>query len=312
MVYDTYDASETVDAKLLAGRSGYDVILHAGSFIPKLIQAGIFQEVDRGKLSNYGNLDKGILKVLENWDPGNKYTVPYMWGTVGVTYNLDMINERMPDAPLKSLDMLFKPELASKFADCGISVLESPVDIIPMALAYLGLDPNTEKREDFDKVVELFKPVRQYIKTFDSANYLNALPNKELCMVFNWSGDYATASGRAAEAGVEINLAYEIPDSGSGAWFDVWLIPADAPHPENAHLFLNYMLRPEVIAAATNYTYYANANQEATALVLDEIKGDPAIYPDETVLGRMWTAEVLPRKVERVRTRTWSKMKTGQ
>lgn len=312
VVYDTYDASETVDAKLLAGKSGYDVVLHAGSFIPKLIQAGIFQKVDRSKLSGYKHLDPEVLKVLDNFDPGNEYAVPYMWGTVGVTYNSDMIAERMADAPMESLDMLFKPELAAKWADCGISVLESPADVIPMALAYLGRDPNSTKSEDYDAVVELFEPIRQYIKTFDSANYLNALPNKELCVVINWSGDYATATGRAEEAGVEINLEYHVPATGSPAWFDVWVVPEDAPHPENAHKFIDFMLRPDVIAAATNYTYYANANKDASDLVDPEILSDPAIYPDEETTKRLWTSKILPQKVLRTRTRAWSKIKTGQ
>ncbi len=312
VVYDTYDASETVDAKLLAGKSGYDVVLHAGSFIPKLIQAGIFQKVDRSKLSGYKHLDPVILKVLDNFDPGNEYAVPYMWGTVGVTYNSDMIGERMADAPMESLDMLFKPDLAAKWADCGISVLESPADVIPMALAYLGRDPNSTKSEDYDAVVQLFEPIRQYIKTFDSANYLNALPNKELCVVINWSGDYATAAGRAEEAGVEINLEYHVPATGSPAWFDVWVVPEDAPHPENALKFIDFMLRPDVIAAATNYTYYANANKDASALVDPEILADPAIYPDAATTEKLWTPKILPQNVLRTRTRAWSKIKTGQ
>jgi putrescine transport system substrate-binding protein len=312
VVYDTYDASETVDAKLLAGKSGYDVVLHAGSFIPKLIQAGIFQKIDRTKLSGYKHLDPKILKVLDNFDPGNEYAVPYMWGTVGVTYNTDMINERMADAPMTSLDMLFKPELAAKWADCGISILESPADVIPMALSYLGLDPNSTDSKDYDAVVELFEPIRQHIKTFDSANYLNALPNKELCVVINWSGDYATAVGRADDAGVEINLEYHVPETGSPAWFDVWVMPEDAPHPENAMKFIDYMLRPDVIAAATNYTYYANANKDASALVEKEIIEDPAIYPDAATTERLWTPKILPQKVLRTRTRAWSKIKTGQ
>ena len=313
VIYDTYDASETVDAKLMAGGSGYDVVLHAGSFTPRLIAAGnILQKVDRSKLPSYGNLDPKTLKILENWDPGNEYTVPYMWGTVGVTYNVDMVKERMPDAPVESARMIFDPEVVSKFADCGVTLLDSPVDVIPMALSYLGLDPNTTKKEDYKAVEEMFSKVRQYIRTFDSSNYLNALPNKEVCVVMNWSGDYATATWRAEEAGVEIDLAYNIPKEGAGAWFDVWVIPEDAPHLENAYKFIEYMLRPEVIAAATNFTYYANANTEARPLVNEEILNDPAIYPSDELLAQMFTAQVLPPKVERVRTRTWSKIKTGQ
>jgi putrescine transport system substrate-binding protein len=311
-VYDTYDAAETVEAKLLAGHSGYDAVISAGSFMPKMIQAGVFLKIDKSKLPNYKNLDPSILKILDNWDPGNNYGVPYMWGTVGITYNVDMIKERMPDAPMNSLDMLFKPELAKKWADCGISVLDSPGDIVPMALAYLGRDPGSENPADYEAVVELIKPIRQYIKTFDSANYLNALPNKELCMAFTWSGDYATATSRAADAGVKINLTYVVPDTGSPTWFDVWNIPNDASHVENAYKFLNYMLDPKVIAAATDYTYYANANKEATALIAAEVRDDPAIYPDAATMKKLFTPKSLSPKADRARTRAWSKIKTGQ
>ena len=312
VVYDTYDASETVDAKLLAGSSGYDVLIHAGSFMPKLIEAGIFAKIDKEKLPNFANLDTEVLGILENWDPGNEYGLPYMWGTVGVTYNVDMVKERIPDAPLHSLDMIFKEEYISKLADCGVSILESPVDVIPMVLAYLGLDPNTESKADFGKVVEAFEPIRQHIKVFDSSNYLNALPNGELCMAVTWSGDYAVAAGRAEEAGLDINLEYHIPETGVGAWFDVWAIPADAPHPENALLWLDYMMRPQVIAGATNYTWYANANREAAQYVEEGIINDPAVYPDEEVRSRMWTTKTLSQRGLRARTRAWSRIKTGQ
>jgi putrescine transport system substrate-binding protein len=312
VVYDTYDASETVDAKLMAGHSGYDVVLHGSNFIPRLITAGVFQKIDIAKLPDYKNLDPEIMKILATADPGNAYSVPYMWGTVGMTYNLDMVNERIPDAPLDSLDILFKPEYASKLADCGISVLESPTDVIPMALAYLGKDPNSTDPADYEAVVELFKPIRQYIKTFDQANYLNALPNKELCVAMTWSGDYATATARAEEAGVEINLAYFVPKTGVPSWFDVWLIPADAPHPENALAFIDYMLRPQVIADATNFTYYANANIEGNKLVNPDILADPAIYPDAATQAKLFSRTDLPPAAERARTRAWSRIKTGQ
>jgi len=312
VVYDTYDAAETVEAKLMAGKSGYDTVVNASISLPLLVQAGIVQKVDKTKLPNYKNLDPNILKIMNNFDPGNEYGVPYMWGSVGITYNTDMIKERMADAPMQSLDMLFKPELAKKWADCGISVLDSPGDILPMALAYLGKDPNTDNPADYDALVEAFKPVRQYIKTFDSANYLNALPNKELCMVFNWSGDYANAKSRAADAGVEINLAYAIPETGSPTWFDVWTMPADAAHVENTYKFLDYMLRPEVIAAATDFTYYANANKEATALITAEVRDDPAVYPDAATMARLFAMKPTSAKLDRMRQRTWSKIKTGQ
>ncbi len=313
VVYDTYDSTETVDAKLLTGHSGYDVVDHAASKVPRLIKANIFLPLDKSKLKNYGNLDPEIMQILAGYDPDNKFGVPYMWGTVGVTYNMDMVRQRLgEDAPLDTLDILFKPEYAAKLADCGISVLDEPTDMVPMALAYLGKDPNSTEQADYDAVVELFKPIRQYIKTFDSTNYLNALPNKELCMAVTWSGDYATATSRASEAGIAIDLQYFIPKTGVAVWFDLWLIPADAPHPEEALAFIDYMLEPKVVADATNFTYYANANKAAMPYVETEILDNPAIYPDEETKKKLFALKELPQAAERARTRAWSRIKTGQ
>jgi putrescine transport system substrate-binding protein len=235
-----------------------------------------------------------------------------MWGTVGFTYNMDMVKERLGEnAPVHSLDMLFKPEYAEKLAPCGISVLESPTDVIPLALKYLGKDPNTTNPDDFEAVVEAFKPVRKYIKTFDASNYLNALPNKALCMANTWSGDYATAKARAAEAGVEINLAYFVPDSGAPAWFDLWAMPSDAPHTDNGLAFINYLMEPEVIAKCTNFTNYAHANIPAMQYTDKAVLDDPAVFPPESIRAKLWTPKTMPNKVERARTRAWSKIKTG-
>jgi len=312
VVYDTYDASETVDAKLMAGNSGYDVVIHAASFIPRLIKAGAFEPIDTSKLPNLKNLDPEIMEVLQGYDEGNTHAVPYMWGTTGITYNVDMIEEIFPDAPIGSGDMVFKPENLSKLADCGVTFLDSPTDVIPMALSYLGLDPNTTEKADYKKVEELLLGVRPYIRTFDSSNYLNALPGKEICVAMTWSGDYAVAAARAEEAGADVNLAYFMPKEGTGIWFDVWVIPADAPHKEAAYKWLDFMMRPDVIAAATNYTWYANANKEATALVDAEIVADPAVYPPKELQSNMYSTKTLPQKANRTRTRTWSKVKTGQ
>jgi putrescine transport system substrate-binding protein len=257
------------------------------------------------------NLDPDIMKVLEGWDKDNQYGIPYMWGTTGITYNLGMVNERIPNAAIDSFDLLFKPENAAKLADCGISILDSPGDVVPMVLAYLGKDPNTTNPEDFRAVVEAFKPIRQYIKTFDNANYLNAIPNKELCYINNWSGDYATAKARAAEAGIEIDLAYRVPQSGCPTWFDIWAVPADAPNRDNAFTWINYMLEPEVIAKCTNFTNYANANKAADQFVDPAILSNPAVYPDAELRKRMWTQKTLSQDLERARTRAWSDIKTG-
>jgi len=312
VTYDTYDAAETEEAKVLAGHSGYDVVLHSGSMMPKFIAAGAFQKLDKSKLPNLSHEDPVILKALDNWDPGNQYAVPYMWGTTGITYNVDMVKQRLGDnPPFDSMAMVLDPKYASKLADCGISVLESPRDVIPMALAYLGLDPNSENAADYAKVVEAFKPVRKYIKTFDSSNYLNALPNKELCLAMDWSGDYATATDRADKAGVKINLAYYVPKTGSPLWFDTWAMPADAPHTENGLKFLNFLMDPEVIAKCTNYTYYANANKDANKYVDKSILEDPAVYTPASLVKRLWTSKSLSDKAQRELTRAWTRIKTG-
>ncbi len=312
VVYDTYDSSETVDAKLMAGRSGYDVVIHAASFIPRLIKAGAFEELDRGRLANYKNMDPAILEVLAGYDEGNATAVPYMWGTTGISYNVDLVKKHLPDAPIGSADMIFKPEYMSKLAECGVTFLDDPSSVIPMALAYLGLDPNSTNKSDYKKVAELLSAVRPYIRTFDSSNYLNALPNEEICVAMTWSGDYAVAAGRAEEAGKEVNLAYFMPNEGSVVWFDVWVVPKDAPHKEAAYKWLDYMMRPEVIAGATNYTWYANANTAAKEFVEPDILADPAVYPPEEAKKSMFSNRPLPQKANRTRTRTWSRIKTGQ
>ncbi|MFO1088580.1 MAG: polyamine ABC transporter substrate-binding protein [Hyphomicrobiales bacterium] len=312
VTYDMYDSTQAEEAKMLAGKSGYDVVLHSGSTIARFIEAGVFQKLDHAKLSGWSNLDPAILKIIEGWDPGNQYGAPYMWGTVGFTYNMDMVKERFGDnAPVHSLDMIFKPENAQKLATCGLSILDEPSDVFPLVLKYLGKNPDTTDPADYDAVVEAFKPIRQYIKTFDSSNYINALPNKALCAVNNWSGDYATSKARAAEAGVKIDLAYFVPDTGAPAWFDLWTIPADAPHVENAYKFINYMLQPEVIAKCTNFTHYAHANIPALKYTDKAVLDDPAVFPPESIRKELWTPKTLDKKLERARTRAWSKIKTG-
>jgi putrescine transport system substrate-binding protein len=277
----------------------------------RFIKAGIFDKLDRSKLTSWGNQDPEILKILENWDPGNLHAVPYMWGTTGVTYNVDLVKERIPDADLTSLDLVFKPEYAAKLADCGISMLDSQQDIFRMALRYLGIDPETQDVSQYQKVVELYKPIRKYIKTFDSTNYLNAIPNKELCVINNWSGDYATASTRAEEAGVKLNLAYHVPKTGAPAWVDCMAIPADAKNKANAHKFLEHLLQPEVIAGCTNFINYANANLKSKPFVNPDIIANPAIYPDDATKKLLWAPKGLSDEQDKAMTRAFTQIKSG-
>ena len=310
VVYDTYSSAEEMQAKMLAGGTGYDVAFTAGMSQPQMIKAGVYTKLDKSKLPNWKNLDPEILRIVEGWDPGSEHSVPYMWGSVGFTYNVDMVKERIPDADLQSMDLVFKPENAAKLADCGISILDSPTDIMLMVLRYLGLDGDTTNVADYDKVVEAFKPIRQYIRTFDNQNYLNAIPNGELCVINNWSGDYAVAKSRAAEAGVQMNLAYFVPKTGAPAWIDVMSIPSDAPNVDNAYAFLDFLLQPEVIAACTNYTAYANANLASKPFVDPAILNDPAVYPDEETIKRLWAPKPLNEEQDRAITRAWTSIKT--
>ncbi|MBX9456275.1 MAG: polyamine ABC transporter substrate-binding protein [Rhizobium sp.] len=311
VTYDNYSSAEEMQAKMLAGSTGYDVVVMAGISLPNFLKANIYDKLDRSKLPNWSNLDPAILKICDGWDPGNVHAAPYMWGSVGLSFNLDMVKERLPDADLQSLDMLFKPENAEKLADCGISVLDSPTDIMLMVLKYLGKNPDVATEADYKEAAEVFKPIRKYIKTFDNSNYLNAIPNKELCMINNWSGDYATAQTRAKEAGIEINLAYYVPRTGAPAWVDTMCIPADAASKENAHKFINYMLEPEVAAKCSNFTNYANGNAKSKPFLDPAVASNPAVYPDDETMGRLYAPKAMTEEQDRALTRVWTDVKSG-
>ena len=310
-VYDLYASAEEMQAKMLTGRTGYDAVLMAGLSLPQFVTAGIYQKLDRTRLTGWVNLDPAILKICEGYDPGNTYGMPYMWGSVGFTFNLDMVKERLPDADLSDLATIFDPANAEKLADCGISILDSPTDIGFTVLSWLGLDPNTAGKAEYAKMAEAFAKIRPHIRTFDNSNYVSAIANGELCVINNWSGDYGVAKARAAEAGIAMNLAYFVPKTGAPAWFDMWCLPVDGANTDNAYVFLDYLLRPEVIAACTDFTGYANANAAATPLVNPAIAADPAIYPDAETLGRMYTTQPQTEDQDREINRAWATIKAG-
>lgn len=309
--FDTYDSTEMAEARLLAGRTGYDVVVHAERYSARLIPIGVYRPLDKARLTNWHNLDPWVVKTLDSSDPGHRYGVPYLWGTTGFTYNVRMIHERMPNAPVTSGDMIFKPEILKHFADCGVSFLDEPTDVIPMAMVYLGHDPNSLDPKDLADVEKLLKAVRPYVRYFSSAKMLVDLPNEEVCIAMSWSGDYAQAMHRAKEVGKPVQLAYTVPREGALAWFDLWFIPADAPHPDNAHLFLNYLLRPRVIADISNETRYAAANIAALPLVAPDVRDNPAVYPPDEVRLKLYRGIIRSPKEERARSRLWSRVKTG-
>src|ERR1700692_4152898 len=312
VTYDVYDSEETMDARLLAGSSGYDVVIASTEYFGREIKAGVYIPLDRAKLPNWKNLDPRILAIEALYYRGNARSVPDMHAINGFAYNVDMIKARMPNAPVDSLDMIFKPEIAAKFADCGSTFLDSATDTLMVALQYLGLDPNTTKREDYKAVEDLLLKVRPYVRSFDSVEYLNGLANQEICIAMSWSSDYALSKARARAVGVAVNLAFTVPKEGANQNFSSLLIPEGAPHPEAAHRFLDFMLRPDVIAAVTNEIYYGNDNIASRSLINPNILGDPTLYPTPEIEARLYRSAETSAATERIRTRTWTRVKTAK
>lgn len=311
VVYDMYASSEEAQAKMLAGATGYDVVLQSGLTLPMMVKAGVYQKLDRSRLPGWVNLDPMVLKIVEGFDPGHDHGAPYTWGTVGMTYNLALVRELLPDADLQSLDTILKPANAAKLAECGLSLLDSPTDWGFMVMKYLGIDTDTATEADYRKLAEAMVPIREYVSTFDNTNYMTTLPNGEVCAVNSWSGDYGVAKARAAEAGIDIDLAYFVPKTGAPAWFDLWCLPADAANVDNGYRFIDFLLRPDVVAKCTDFIGYANANKAATPLVDPSISGDPAIYPDTETLTRLYTPKPQTPEQEEQLTRIWTEIKTG-
>ena len=312
VVYDVFDSNEVLETKLLAGSSGYDVVVPSGTFLMRQIQAGVFQKLDQSKLSNSANMWDVVSARTAAYDPGNAYSINYMWGTTGIGYNINAVKERLGDVPVDSWDLIFKPEMAAKLKDCGIHVLDAPTEIIPTALLYLGKDPNSHDKADLKAAEELLVAMRPSVQKFHSSEYINALANGDICVAVGWSGDVFQARDRAAEAsnGVEIN--YVIPKEGAQMWFDQMAIPADAKNAAGAHKFIDFIMRPEVIAKASNYVFYANGNKASQALLEKELLEDPAVYPDEATANKLFVHMPYPPKVQRVVTRAWTKVKSGQ
>jgi len=312
VVYDVFDSNEILEAKLLAGGSGYDVVVPSASFLARQIQAGVFQKLDKSKLSNIGNMWDMVENRVGGYGPLNDYSVNWMWGTTGFGYNEGMILERMPDAPIDSLDMIFNPDVVSKFADCGIHVLNAPTEMIPMALSYIGEDPTTTDPEVLKKAEAVWAAVRPYVQKFHSSQYIDALANGDICLTTGWSGDIFMAQYAAWEAENGVDIVYVVPKEGALMWFDQLAIPKDAPHMENAHKFINWTMRPEQIATATNYVWYANGNLASQPLLDPELLGDPAVYPTEDAMEGLYTSPTYNASTQRVVTRTWTKITTGQ
>jgi putrescine transport system substrate-binding protein len=312
VVYATFDSNQTLEAALLVGHSGYDIVSTEMSFFERQIAAGAYRPLDRSRLPNWKNLDPAVLELQARADPGNRYAVPYLHATNGFAYNVALVKARVPDAPTDSLAMIFDPKVMAKLADCGVTFLDSPEDVLQLALAYLHLDPNSRRTQDLDAAERLVMAVRPFIRTFDSQDYWHQLASGELCVAIAWSSDYLVAQQRAREDGTGVKLAFTMPREGSNITYNALLIPKSAPHPDAAHRFLNFILQPEVIAAITNDIRYGNDNLAATSYVKPELRNDPVIYPPPEVRARLYVPGNLGPDYDRLRTRAWTRIKTGQ
>ncbi|QJD59561.1 polyamine ABC transporter substrate-binding protein [Pseudomonas sp. gcc21] len=311
--YDVYDSNEVLDARLLTGRSGFDLVVPSNHFLSKQIDAGVYMELDHDKLPNMKHLDPLLMEQIESIDPGSKHSIPYMWGTNGIGYNVEKVKAVLgDDAPVDSWDLVFKPEVASKLASCGITMLDSGDDMITSALGYLRLDPNSTDKDDLKKAEDLLLSVRESVRYFHSSRYISDLANGDICVAVGFSGDVFQAAARAEEVNNNVNIAYTIPKEGTQLWFDMMAIPKDAPNPDNAHTFINYILRPDVVAPITDYVAYANPNKAANELIDAEILNDPAIYPTEEVMQKLYVAEPRPLAAQRIITRSWNRIKSGR
>ncbi len=316
VVEDVFDSNEVLEAKLLAGNSGYDLVVPTASFMGRQIQAGVFDTLDKSKLTNLDRVDPELLSFLEAVDPGNQYGVPYLWGTTGIGYNVDKVKEILgDDAPVNSWDLVFKPENMEKLQDCGVMFLDSPDELYPLVLNYLGKDPNSRTPADYaldSEGVQLLKSVRPYVSQFHSSQYISALANGDACVAIGWSGDVIQAQDRAIEADNGINIEYSIPKEGTQVWFDMLAVPKDADNKDAAHQFIDFLLRPEIIADISNYVAYANPNLDAMDLQDEEIRDNEGIYPPKEVKEKLFAQKVRGMRIERLMVRLWTDVKTGR
>ncbi|WP_222860578.1 polyamine ABC transporter substrate-binding protein [Pseudomonas massiliensis] len=312
LIYDIFDTNEALEAKLLAGKSGYDLVVPSNVFLAKQIEAGVFQPLDRSKLSNWQHLDPKLMKLLEANDPGNKYAVPYMYGTILIGFNPAKVKAALGDnAPVDSWDLVFNEANIKKLHSCGVAFLDSPSEIMPLALQHLGLNPNSSKKEDYQKAEALMVKIKPYITYFHSSKYMADIANGDICVAVGYSGSFSQAANRAKEAKNGVTVDMRLPKEGSPIWFDMLAIPKDAANPEDAHAFINYLLRPEVIAPISDFVGYPNPNKDATEKVDPAIRQNPNLYPTEAAMETLYTLKPMDQAGERLRTRTWTRIKSG-
>ena len=312
LIYDVFDSNEVLETKMLAGGSGYDVVVPSGTFLQRQITAGAFQKLDMDKLPNHANMWDVVSRRTEQYDPDNAYSINYMWGTTGIGANVGKVKELLGEnAPLDSLELVLNPENMKKLGECGVHFLDAPAEMIPMVLNYIGEDPDSHDPEVIAKAEPILMAIRPYIQKFHSSEYINGLANGDICVAVGWSGDILQARDRAAEADNGVEVVYHAAKEGAQMWFDQMAIPVDAPNPDGAHVFLNFIMDAQNMAAASNYVYYANGNKASQEYLVEDVIGDPAIYPDAATLDNLFTTTPYPAKVQRVVTRLWTKIKSG-
>ena len=311
--YDVYDSNEVLEAKMLAGNSGYDLVVPTSDFLQRQVAAGAYQPIDKSLLPNLVNMDEDIMATAAGYDAGNEHSIVYLWGTTGIGYNVEAVAERLgADMPIDSWELLFNPEIVAKLADCGVSMLDAPTEVVPAAMNYLGLDPRSTDAKDFEAAEELLTSIRPHIRYFHSSQYISDLANGDTCVALGWSGDVFQAQARASEAENGVEIGYIIPKEGALQWFDMLAIPVDAPNPEAAHKFINFVMDAQVTADITNYVWYGNANKASMPLVDEEVKTDPGIFPTEAIKEKLWAGMVYNARQDRSLTRAWTKVKTGK
>jgi putrescine transport system substrate-binding protein len=311
--YDVFDSNEVLETKLLAGSTGYDIVVPSASFLERQIKAGVFQKLDKSLLTHYSNLDPVLLKRLEMNDPGNQYAVPWLWATTGLGYNVAKVKAALgANVPVNSWALVFDPKIAAKLQSCGITLLDSPPEVLGSALIYLGLDPNSEKPEDLKAATDLLLSVRPYVKYFHSSQYVNDLANGEICVSLGWSGDVLQARDRAADARNGADIAYLVPKEGALIGFDVLVVPADAEHPGNAHAWINNAMDPAVIAGVSNTVNYANGVAASRPLLDKAVRNDPGIYPDAATRAKLHAHMAESQEYSRAANRAWTRVRNGQ
>lgn len=310
--YDVFDSNEVLETKLLAGTTGYDIVVPSASFMERQIKAGVFQPLDKVKIPNLKNMDPEITARIAQHDPGNAHSVNYLWGTSGVGYNVEMIAKRMPDAPVDSWRMFYDPAVISKFADCGVTILDAPSEVVGTVLVYLGKDANSENPEDLKAAEEVLMKIRSSVRYVNSSKYIEDLANGEICLALGWVGDVLQARDRAEEAAKGMEIRYNIPKEGGIMFFDMLAVPKDAQHPLNAHLFIDYLMRPEVAAKNSSFVNYANSNQASYELVSEDVRNDPSIYPTAEVKAKLVPDLAESPDFTRLLTRSWTRFKTGK